>query len=67
MGLFKNYVSQTRKPEGILGKIMLAGMNSGHSKMADWGLSFPVRTAQKRLLHSRTESGLLKNTASMKK
>ena len=39
MGLFKNYVSQTRKPEGFLGKIMLGGMNSGHAKMADWGLS----------------------------
>ena len=39
MGLFKNFVSQTRKPEGFLGKIMLSGMNSGHSKMADWGFS----------------------------
>ena len=39
MGLFKNFVSQTRKPEGFLGKMMLNGMNSGHAKMADWGLS----------------------------
>ena len=39
MGLFKNYVSQTRKPEGFLGKMMLNGMNSGHAKMADWGMS----------------------------
>ena len=39
MGLFKNYVSQTRKPEGFLGKMMLRGMNSGHAKMADWGFS----------------------------
>ena len=39
MGVFKNYVSQTRKPEGFLGKIMLGGMNSGHAKMANWGLS----------------------------
>jgi 2-polyprenyl-3-methyl-5-hydroxy-6-metoxy-1,4-benzoquinol methylase len=38
MGLFKDYVSQTRKPEGFLGKMMLRGMNSGHAKMADWGL-----------------------------
>ena len=37
MGLFKKYVSQTRKPEGFLGKMMLRGMNSGHAKMADWG------------------------------
>ena len=39
MGLFKDYVSQTRKPEGFLGKMMLKGMNTGHAKMADWGLS----------------------------
>ena len=39
MGLFRNYVSQTRKPEGFLGKLMLNGMNSGHARMADWGLA----------------------------
>ena len=39
MGLFRNFVSQTRKPEGFLGKMMLSGMNSGHAVMADWGLS----------------------------
>ena len=39
MGLFKNYVSQTRKPEGFLGKMMLSGMNSGHAKLADWGFT----------------------------
>ena len=27
MGLFKDYVSQTRKPEGFPGKMMLNGMN----------------------------------------
>lgn len=37
MGLFRNYVSQTRKPEGFLGKMMLRGMNTGHARMADWG------------------------------
>ena len=26
MGLFKDYVSQTRKPQGKLGKMMLNGM-----------------------------------------
>lgn len=40
MGLFKNFVSQTRKPEGFLGKMMLNGMNAGHAKLADWGLSY---------------------------
>ncbi len=39
MGLFKDYVSQTRKPEGILGKMMVFGMNGGHARMADWGMS----------------------------
>jgi ubiquinone/menaquinone biosynthesis C-methylase UbiE len=39
MGLFKRYVSQTRKPEGFLGRMMVNGMNGGHAKLADWGLS----------------------------
>lgn len=39
MGLFKKFVSQTRKPEGIMGKMMVNGMNGGHAKMADWGMS----------------------------
>lgn len=39
MGLLKKFFSQTRKPEGLLGKMMLSGMNSGHAKMADWGLA----------------------------
>ena len=40
MGLFKSFVNQTRKPQGVLGKMMLGSMNgSGHAKMADWGMS----------------------------
>lgn len=39
MGIMKKFFSQTRKPEGTLGKLMLSSMNSGHAKMADWGLS----------------------------
>ena len=39
MGLFRDYISQTRKPEGLLGKMMLSGMNSGHARLADWGFS----------------------------
>ena len=38
MGIFKNYINQTRKPEGFLGKMMIKGMNPGHAKMADWGM-----------------------------
>lgn len=39
MGLFKKYVNQTRKPEGFLGKMMVNGMNGGHAKLADWGMT----------------------------
>lgn len=39
MGLFKSFVSQTRKPQGMLGKMMLSSMNSGHAKLADWGFA----------------------------
>lgn len=48
MGLFKDYVSQTRKPEGVLGKLMLSGMNSGHARMADWGLGHLPELAPER-------------------
>ena len=39
MSLFTKFVSQTRKPEGFLGKMMVNGMNGGHAKIADWGLA----------------------------
>ena len=39
MGLYKKFVNQTRKPEGTLGKMMVNGMNSGHAKLAVWGMS----------------------------
>ncbi|MCR5754377.1 MAG: class I SAM-dependent methyltransferase [Acetatifactor sp.] len=39
MGLFTKFVNQTKKPEGILGKMMVTGMNGGHAKMADWGMT----------------------------
>ena len=48
MGLFKDFVSQTRKPEGLWGKMMLSGMNSGHAKLADWGFThLPAITSAK--------------------
>ncbi|MDO4415150.1 MAG: class I SAM-dependent methyltransferase [Erysipelotrichaceae bacterium] len=40
MNLIKKFFSQTRRPEGFLGKLMLISMNSGHSKMAEWGMSY---------------------------
>lgn len=37
----KKFFSQTKKPEGFLGKIMVNGMNSGgHASLAEWGLGF---------------------------
>lgn len=39
MNLFVKMCNQTRKPEGFLGKLMVETMNSGHSVMADWGMS----------------------------
>lgn len=39
MGILKKFFSQTRKPEGKLGKLMLRSMNSGHAKLADWGFT----------------------------
>lgn len=50
MGLFKNFVSQTRKPEGFLGKMMVNGMNGGHAKMADWGMSHLRNIVPKEIL-----------------
>lgn len=38
MGIFKNFVSQTRKPEGFFGRMIIKSMNFGHAKMADWGM-----------------------------
>jgi len=35
MGLLKRFFNQTRKPEGVLGALMLRGMNSGHGELAD--------------------------------
>lgn len=39
MGIIKDYMNQTRKPEGVLGKLMITGMNIGHASMAKWGTS----------------------------
>lgn len=39
MGILRNFLNQTRKPEGSLGRIMLRTMNKGHAKMADWAMS----------------------------
>ncbi len=41
MGVMKKFFSQTKKPEGFLGKMMVNGMNgASHSALADWGFGF---------------------------
>lgn len=35
--MFKQFIQNTRKPEGTLGRMMLKGMNTGHAKLAAWG------------------------------
>ena len=50
MGLFLKFINNTRKPSGILGKIMIVCMNKGHTKMADWGMKhFPQNSFHKLL------------------
>lgn len=39
MGLLSSYFNNTRKPTGLLGKLMLGGMNAEHAAVSDWGLS----------------------------
>ncbi len=41
MGLLSKIFSNTRKPEGFFGRMMVNGMNGGgHARLAEWGLSF---------------------------
>ncbi len=48
MGLFRKFVNNTRKPEGLLGSIMIWGMNVGHARMAKWGMNhFPQMDPKK--------------------
>jgi len=37
--MLNKFFQNTRKPEGFLGKVMLNGMNSGHTALAEWGFS----------------------------
>ncbi len=71
MGLFTKFVSQTRKPEGFLGKMMVNGMNGGHAKMADWGMSHLTTIAPEEIVElgcggGRNAGELLKKYPSAK-
>ena len=39
MGLLRKFFSNTGKPEGTMGKIVVAMMNRGHAGIAQWGFS----------------------------
>jgi ubiquinone/menaquinone biosynthesis C-methylase UbiE len=45
LGILKNYLQQTQKPDGLLGSLMISSMNSHHAKLADWGMSHLVNIA----------------------
>jgi SAM-dependent methyltransferase len=38
MSVMSKVLGQCRKPTGWLGRIMVRGMNTGHSKLTNWGL-----------------------------
>ena len=46
MSFFEN----TRRPEGLGGKVMVSMMNLGHSTLADWGLRFLTVSPDARVL-----------------
>ena len=37
MGIVKKLFNSTRKPEGLLGELMVKSMNKGHAAVSDWG------------------------------
>ena len=51
MGLLSKIFSNTRKPEGFFGRMMVNGMNGGgHARLAEWGLSHLTFTADANVL-----------------
>ncbi len=39
MGLLKKFFGNAGKPEGFMGRVMIAGMNMFHARVARWGMS----------------------------
>ena len=37
--LVNKLLQNTQNPQGFLGKMMLFGMNCGHARLAEWGMS----------------------------
>ena len=51
MGLLSKIFSNTRKPEGFFGRMMVNGMNGGgHARLAEWGLSHLTLAADANVL-----------------
>ena len=51
MGLLSKIFSNTRKPEGFFGRMMVNGMNGGgHARLAEWGLSHLTLTVDANVL-----------------
>ncbi len=65
MGIIKDCLSQTRKPKGILGKLMVRGMNLGHAKIADWGMEQLKIEAPEKIIDIGSGGG--RNTAELLK
>ena len=38
MGLIKRIFTNSGHPKGVIGKLMVSGMNYGHARVADWGM-----------------------------
>lgn len=71
MGIIKKIFNQTRNPEGLLGKMMVSGMNTGHAEVSDWGMSYLDGLAPKEILEigcggGRSAGELLKKYPSSK-
>ncbi len=51
MGILSRFFSNTRKPEGFFGRMMVNGMNGGgHARLAEWGLSHLTLTTDANVL-----------------
>ena len=67
MGLLSKIFSNTRKPEGFWGRMMVAGMNGGsHAAMASWGLDLANVPAE-RFLIVNEDDGLSGNNEKWEK
>ena len=68
MGIIKRFFNNTRKPNGLMGKMMVNSMNHGHAAVSDWGLSyFPVVPKAAHFMIADFGCGGGRNTAALLK